>query len=491
MSYEIDYNDQQFQQVEADKNATMAQTNQAYDSMINDTKQQYQQQIEATENWGKTQQQLQQERTDFTLEQIQQQKDQAQKDLHKEQQAAYTDWQKQSGNYGVNAEQMAAAGMKNTGFSESSQVSMYNTYQNRVATARESYDKAVLNYNNSMKEAQLQNNSALAEMAYNTLQAFLALSMESVVQNNALLTDKMNAQRQDEDRFYQRRQDIIAQKNTENAMAEQVRQYNESQAWDKEKFSREDEYRRERDMVADSQWNQSHQLDVDRFAEDKRQYDQNFAESQRQYNQNYQLDIDKFNESKNQFNQSLAFEKQKHKDDNTYRYDALKQDQAQFDTSMAENRYQFDANYDLDYDKYEESKRQYNQNYALSERSQSETERKNMADEDYQNRYLELQREKEGIKSSGGSSGSGGSKSGNSSGGGNSPKITNDNKNNTPTSNNDGVMVDGVGPLTASALRRKLNSGEVISYKDKKGNVKYKKNPNYKNGKIVQKTTKK
>ena len=74
MSYEIDYNDQQFQQVEADKNAAMAQTNQAYDSMINDTKQQYQQQIEATENWGKTQQQLQQERTDFTLEQIQQQK---------------------------------------------------------------------------------------------------------------------------------------------------------------------------------------------------------------------------------------------------------------------------------------------------------------------------------------------------------------------------------------------------------------------------------
>ena len=45
MSYEIDYNDQQFQQVEADKNAAMAQTNQAYDSMINDTKQQYQQQI--------------------------------------------------------------------------------------------------------------------------------------------------------------------------------------------------------------------------------------------------------------------------------------------------------------------------------------------------------------------------------------------------------------------------------------------------------------
>ena len=31
---------------------------------------------------------------------------------------------------------------------ESSKVSMYNTYQNRVATARDSYNRAVLNYNN-------------------------------------------------------------------------------------------------------------------------------------------------------------------------------------------------------------------------------------------------------------------------------------------------------------------------------------------------------
>ena len=139
MSYEIDYNDQQFQQVNADKNAAISQTNQAYDSMINDTQAEFQKQIDATNNWGQTQQKLQQERTDFTVDQINQQKDQAQKDLHKEQQAAYTNWQKQSSNYGANAEQMAASGLKNTGFSESSQVSMYNTYQNRVATARESY----------------------------------------------------------------------------------------------------------------------------------------------------------------------------------------------------------------------------------------------------------------------------------------------------------------------------------------------------------------
>ena len=478
MSYEIDYNDQQFQQVEADKNAAMAQTNQAYDSMINDTQAEFQKQIEATESWGQTQQQLQQERTDFTLEQIQQQKDQAHKDLQKEQQAAYTDWQRQSGNYGVNAEQMAAAGMKNTGFSESSQVSMYNTYQNRVATARESYDKAVLNYNNSMKEAQLQNNSVLAEIANNTLQASLALSMEGVVQNNALLTDKMNAQRQDEDRYYQRRQDIIAQRNTENAMAEQVRQYNEGLKWDKDKYAKDDEYRRERDAKADEidlrNFNYQQERDTKADEKDQRNFEYQQGRDAKadeidQRNFDYQVERDTKADEKDQRN----FEYQQGRD------------------AVADS--QWNKSHQLDVDIFNESKRQYNQNYALSERSQDETERKNKADEDYQNKYLELQREKEGLKgsgsSSGSSSGSGGSKSGSSDG--NTPKkITDDNKTDTATSSNDGVMVDGVGPLTASALRRKLNSGEVISYKDKKGNVKYKKNPDYKNGKTVQKTTK-
>ena len=143
----------------------------------------------SSKQWADKQSQLQKEQTDFTIEQIEQQKEQAQKDYTKEQAGAYVDWQKQSNQYGVNAEKMASAGLAGSGFSESSQVSMYTAYQNRVATARESYNQAVLNYNNAIKDARLQNNAALAEIAYNALQQQLELSLQGFQYKNQLISE--------------------------------------------------------------------------------------------------------------------------------------------------------------------------------------------------------------------------------------------------------------------------------------------------------------
>ena len=151
-NYDINYDDERFTEVEDAKQQALTEIEQTYGGMISDSDKYYQAQIDASKQWADTQSQLQQENTDFALEQIEQQKAQANKDYQKEQSGAYVDWQKQSNQYGVNAEQMAAGGMTQTGFSESSQVGMYNTYQNRVAIARESYNKAVLNYDNAMKD---------------------------------------------------------------------------------------------------------------------------------------------------------------------------------------------------------------------------------------------------------------------------------------------------------------------------------------------------
>ena len=169
-NYDINYEDERFGKVESDKQQALTEVEQTYGGMIEQSDSYFQAQIDASKQWGEKQQQLQQEQTDFAIEQIEQQKGQANKDYQKEQSGAYVDWQKQSNKYGVNAEQMATSGLTNTGFSESSQVSMYNTYQNRVAVARESYQKAVLNYNNDIKDAQLQNNAKLAEIAFQALQ---------------------------------------------------------------------------------------------------------------------------------------------------------------------------------------------------------------------------------------------------------------------------------------------------------------------------------
>ena len=234
--YDINYDDQRFKDVETQKQAALTESENLYGGMVNESEKYYQAQIDASKQWADKQTQLQQEKTDFAIDKIEQQKDQAKKDYTKEQSGAYVDWQKQSNQYGANAEQMASAGLTNTGFSESSQVSMYNTYQNRVATARESFNNAILNYNNAIKDAQLQNNSVLAEIAYKALEQQLELSLQGFQYKNQLLLEQANKKLEIDNNYYGRYQDVLDQINKENALAEQIRQYNESMALEREQF---------------------------------------------------------------------------------------------------------------------------------------------------------------------------------------------------------------------------------------------------------------
>jgi len=225
MATGIDYNDERFAEVEADKKQALAENEKVYSGMIEQSGQFFQAQVDATKQWEQTQKQLQQEQTDFALEQIEQQKEQAQKDYTKEQKGAYADWQKQSNQYGAEAEQMAANGLTNTGFSESSKVSMYNMYQNRTVAAREGFNQIMLNYDNAMKEAILQNNSALAEIALTSLQQQLQYLLDGFQYENTLLLEQANKKLEIDNMYYGRYQDVVNQINEENALAESKRQF--------------------------------------------------------------------------------------------------------------------------------------------------------------------------------------------------------------------------------------------------------------------------
>lgn len=230
MATKVNYNDKRFKQVNNEKKQALTNLENTYSGMINDSNKYYQSQIDAQKQWADTQSAIQKQETEFAIQQVEQQKEQTQKDYTREQSGAYADWQKQSSQHGVQAEQKASQGLQNTGYSESSQVSMYNTYQNRVATARESYNKAVQNYDNSITQARLQNNAKLAEIAYQALQKQLELSLQGFQYKNQLILEKTNKKTELENQYYQRYQNVLSQINTENALAEQIRQYNKSYA---------------------------------------------------------------------------------------------------------------------------------------------------------------------------------------------------------------------------------------------------------------------
>lgn len=266
-NYSVNYNDKRFTQVKNDETQALNDVNNQYNNMINTAQDYYDKQIQSAEDYGKQQQELQQQRTDFTIEQINQQKQQAQKDYEREQKGAYVDWQQQSNQYGANAEQMATQGLSNSGFSESSQVSMYNTYQNRLGSAREVYNKALLNYDNGIKDAQLQNSAKLAEIAYQSLQTSLSLALDAFQYKNSLLEKQMESQQRISDTYYSRWRDVLSQINTENTLKEQARQH-------------DDDMRYKNAQLAEQkrQANLDYSIKQQQLAENKRQFNESIKQ---------------------------------------------------------------------------------------------------------------------------------------------------------------------------------------------------------------------
>lgn len=238
MANGVNYEDERLAQIEKDKKLALAESNGTIDRMVNEAGQFYQQQIDASQQLADEQVRLQNEQTDFTIEKIEQQKEQLHDDYLQEKSDAYVDYKKQSDDYGSNAEQMADSGLAHSGYSESSKVAMHTDYQRRVSAAKASYDQAKLNYDNGIKEAKLQNSSALAEIKLQAYQMQLELGIEGFNYKNSLIMEKLNRKEQIEDRYYGRFQDTVAQINNEKALALEQEQFEKSLAWEREQYDR-------------------------------------------------------------------------------------------------------------------------------------------------------------------------------------------------------------------------------------------------------------
>lgn len=331
----VNYDDPRLTQIDQQKQDAISNVEKVYGDAIGATDQKYDALIDESKAWAEEQKKQQQAQTDFALEKIGQQKEQAHKDYLKEQSGAYVDWQKQSNQYGVAAEQMAAAGLKGSGYSESAQVSMYNTYQNRVATAKQSYSMAVINYDNAMKEATLQNSAVLAQIAHDALQKQLELALEGFQYKNNLLLEQANKKFEVDQAYHSRYMDVLNQINTENRLAQEQQQF-------------EAEYALKQQQFAES---------VRQFDAERAQRQKEYEESVRQYNANYDMKMKEYNEDIRQYNETLARLKEEDEKANKLaiqeielKKEQLEHDKAQleeekrqFNENLLEEQRQFDA----------------------------------------------------------------------------------------------------------------------------------------------------
>lgn len=428
--YTINYDDEKFTKVTNAENDALAEIGETYAGMIADADQFYAGMSESAEKWKNTQTDIQNQQTNFAIQQIEQQKDQLQKDYTKEQAGAYVDWRKQSNQYGVEAEKMASAGLMNTGYSESSQVSMYNTYQNRVATARESFQQAWTSYNNKITEAKLQNNAAIAEIALQAFEKQAEYSLQAFQYKNQLVLDLADKKMETKQFYATQWQNVLDQMNKENALAEEVRQYNETQAWQTEQNQLEREWKT-KEAELDREF-QSAQAEIER------KYKSAEAELDRKHDKDMLEAKTKAEKELAEKEHQLALEKLEKQQE---------YEMAQLDKDLTNKKALAKYEYDLanSNKSYSYSGSGDNKSYSSSGSSSKKTYAPAKTDKYVGKLYTDPDPVKKG------SSGT-----------------------NTQATM-DSILALGYGPLSASKLNQLVASGAVIEYTDSKGVTKFRK----------------
>ena len=256
----VNYDDERFTNLEVEKQNELNKYNQTYDNLIAERDKFTEQQQNYVDNWVNTQNQIANNNLQHQIDLYNQQKEQVEKDYQKEASASYSDYLKEVDRYGVSRENVVANGLSNSGYAESSKVDMYNTYQNRIATARSSLNSALLDFNNAIKEAQLSNNATIAQNALTALQQKLDIALEGFNYKDTATQNKLNWEYNINNNYYNRYQDVEDQINYENQQAEAIRQYNEQMAYQKEqdaieqqRWEQELAYQKQQDAIANAQ----------------------------------------------------------------------------------------------------------------------------------------------------------------------------------------------------------------------------------------------
>lgn len=76
----------------------------------------------------KKQNELINQQTQIQTDELNREKEKIDKDVDKTNQSLYSNWQKQTNQYGVQAEQLAQQGLANSGYAETTKTALYNTY---------------------------------------------------------------------------------------------------------------------------------------------------------------------------------------------------------------------------------------------------------------------------------------------------------------------------------------------------------------------------
>ena len=154
--------------------------------------------------------------------QVDKQKAEYEQEAEKSGKQLYTDYRKASNPYGANAEQLASQGLNRSGYAESTQTNLYNTYQKNATTLMVETQKL-------KADADFQMNQAMIDADVQKAQNAMAI--------------------------YQQKAQLILQEY-------EMKVDREQWEWQKQQAELDRQYQASRDAVSDAQWQKQYQLSL-------------------------------------------------------------------------------------------------------------------------------------------------------------------------------------------------------------------------------------
>ena len=212
----------------------------------------------------KKQNELINQQTQIQTDELNREKEKIDKDVDKTNQSLYSNWQKQTNQYGVQAEQLAQQGLANSGYAETTKTALYNTYQKNVTDTLNNARDLKSDYDFKIAQARQQGSVQQAQAA-----------VDLYAQRLQLLTQNYELRQNREQYLYQKERDKVSDNQWQKTFDEQVRQNEIENQWKQKNY----DYQQQRDSVSDSQWQKTFDYQKQRDA---------VSDSQWQNNMNYQ-----------------------------------------------------------------------------------------------------------------------------------------------------------------------------------------------------------
>ena len=206
------------------------------------------------------------QQTQMQVDELNREKDKIEQDTIKTTKGLYSNWQKQANQYGANAEQLAQQGLAHSGYAETTQTALYNTYQKNVTETLNNARDLKSDYDFKVQQAR-QNGSVQQAQA----------ALDLYKQKAQLLTQNYELRQNREQYLYQQERDRVSDNQWQKTIDQQARQNEIENQWKQKSF----DYQKQRDAISDSQWQKNFDYQKERAAVSDNQWQKQYELSKK------------------------------------------------------------------------------------------------------------------------------------------------------------------------------------------------------------------